>query len=129
MRTSSKLLSALAVAGVVAATGSAFTAGGLGATPPDQFVGGSVAQTVVGTTVTSVDYNTDETTNTITSVTLTFGNERVDGKTPTLAFGGDGTQPYTCSEVTAAVGVNTSICLPDGAAAANTVDSTTITVA
>lgn len=129
MRTSSKFLSAVAVAGLVAATGSAFTAGGLGSNPADQFVGGNVAQNVVGTTVTSVVYDTDEAANTISSVTLTFGNELVDGKTPTLVFGGTGTQPYTCAAVTVAVGANTSLCSPTGAAAANTVDSTTITVA
>ncbi len=129
MRNSSKFLSAVAVAGLVAATGSAFTAGGMGANPAAQFVGGSVAQNVVGTTVTSVVYDTDEAANTITNVTLTFGNELVDGKTPTLVFGGTGAQAYTCTAVTVAVGANTSVCSPNLTAAANTVDSTTITVA
>jgi hypothetical protein len=128
MRTSSKLFGALAVAGTVAATGSAFTAGGLGASPADEFVGGSVAQNIVGTTVTGVAYDTDEAANTISSVTLTFGNDLVDGKTPTLVFGGTGAQPYTCAEVTVAVGANTSLCSPDDVAAANTVGSSTITV-
>jgi hypothetical protein len=128
MRTSSKFLSAVAVAGLVAATGSAFTAGGLGANPAAQFVGGSVAQNVVGTTVTSVVYANNEAANTISSVTLSFGNELVDGKTPTLVFGGTGAQPYTCAAVTVAVGTNTSVCSPNLTAAANTVDSTTITV-
>ncbi len=131
MRTSAKFLTAVAVAGLVAVTGSAFTAGGLGANPAAQFVGGKVTQSVVGTTVTGVVYDTDEAANTISSVTLTFGNELVDGKTPTLVFGGTGTQPYACAAVASGVGANTSVCTPTtlGSPAANTVDSTTITVA
>jgi hypothetical protein len=124
-----KFFAALAVAGVVAAGGSAFTGGGIGSNPADQFVGGNVAQNVVGTTVTGVAYDTDEAANTITSVTLTFGNELVDGKTPTLDFTGTGDQPYTCAAVAVGVGLNTSVCTPTGTAAANTVSSTTITVA
>ena len=129
MRNSTTLFSSIAVAGVDAATGSAFTGGGLGSNPADQFVGGSVAQTVVGSTVTGVAYDTNEAANTITSVTLTFGNELVDGKTPTLVFGGTGATAYACAAVTVAEGSNTSVCTPAGAAAANTVSSTTITVA
>jgi hypothetical protein len=124
-----KFFAALAVAGVVAAGGSAFTAGGLGSNPADQFVGGNVAQNVVGTTVTGVAYDTDEATNTITSVTLTFGNALVDTKVPTLDFEGPGDQPYTCAAVVATD--HTSVCTPTagGPAALNTVNKTTITVA
>jgi hypothetical protein len=90
-----------------------------------------VTQQVEGTTVTGVAYDTDEATNTITSVTLTFGNELVDGKTPTLVFSGTGAKGYTCAMVATGLGNNTSQCLPTVPAepAANTVDGTKITVA
>jgi hypothetical protein len=132
MRTKNKkLLGAAAVAGVVAMTGSAFTAGGLGGNPAAAFVGGSVVQSVEGSSVTSVVYDTDEAANRITSVTLTFGNELVDGKTPTIAFTGGNGKAYTCTQVALVAGSNTSVCSPSvvGETESNTVATTKITVA
>jgi hypothetical protein len=127
-----KFFAALAVAGVVAAGGSAFTAGGLqNLAGADQFVGGSVTQTVSGTTVTGVAYETDAANNNIKSVTLTFGNDAADGTQPTLVFSGPGAENYTCAIVAEVVDAKgTSVCGPavTGVFAKNTVIDTKITV-
>lgn len=103
MRTNSKkILGAVAVAGLVATGGSAFTAGGLSGAPSTMFVGGSVDQTITGAVISSVVYDVDEAANKITSVTLTFTGATTDGKTPTITFTGaavNGT--YTCAAVDA----------------------------
>jgi hypothetical protein len=127
MRTSTRLLTALAVGGVVAASGAAFTAGGVTA-PASSFVGGSVSQTITGATLSSVVYDTDEALNKITSVTLTFGDAAADARTPTIAFGGaavNGT--YTCAAVEAAA--HTSLCSAAPTKADNNATALTITVA
>ncbi len=132
MRKNIKLLGAIAVAALAGTTSSAFTRGGLGSNPADQFVGGSVSQNIVGSTVTGVAYDTDEATNNINSITLTFGNENADGKTPTVDLvGGSTDAAYTCAAVTVGAGSNTSVCSPAvaGTLASNNATSTTITVA
>lgn len=75
---STKILGALAVAGLVAGGGAAFTASGLsfGAGENDkELVGGTVTQTVEGATVESIVYGfADPGVNTQTNkVTVTFG--------------------------------------------------------
>jgi hypothetical protein len=117
-----KFFAALAVAGVVAAGGSAFTGGGLGPDPAAQFVGGSVTQTVTGTSVADIAYAVAS-DNTISKVTLTFGDDAVNGKKPALVF--DATTAYDCAVVVS----RKSDCTPNPTAALNTVSSTKITVA
>lgn len=127
MRNSTKLFGVVAVAGIVAATSGAFTAGGVTA-PSSAFVGGSVAQSITGAALSSVVYDTDEALNKITSVTLTFSDVSADGKTPTIAFSGavvNGT--YTCAAVEA-VG-HTSLCSAAPTKADNNASALTITVA
>lgn len=123
-----KILGALAVAGVVAASGSAFTGGGLGTAPTAGFVGGSVSHSVIGSTVTGVAYDTDEAANLINSVTLTFGDTNVAGKTPTIAFTGGNSAVYNCAPVAASG--TTSLCSPavTDTKQPNSVTGTTVTV-
>lgn len=127
MRKSTTLFAAIAVGGVVAVSGSAFTAGGVTA-PSSAFVGGSVAQTITGAALTSVVYDTDEALNKITSVTLTFSDDAADAKVPSIAFTGatvNGT--YTCAAVEAAG--HTSLCSAAPTKADNNATSLTISVA
>jgi len=127
MRTTTKVIGAVAIGAVVAASGAAFTAGGITA-PASSFVGGSVTQTLTGATLASVVYDTDEAANKITSVTLTFSDESADAKTPSIAFGGaavNGT--YTCAAVEAAG--HTSLCSAAPTKADNNATALSITVA
>jgi hypothetical protein len=94
MRNSTKLLGAVAVAGVVAATGSAFTGGGLtSSAPQSQFVGGTVGQTVSGAILESTAYTVVD--NVVTNIHLTF-DTAADGKALTVTFGG---ASYSCDTV------------------------------
>lgn len=101
MRTNTKFLGALAVAGLVAASGSAFTGTGLatsGTAASAQFVGGTVSQAVTGATLTTVAYGFTDTTDTkVSTITLTFSTT-ADGKTVTVApsGGGSGVGKFTC---------------------------------
>ena len=127
MRNSTKLLGIVAIGGVIAVSGGAWTAGGITA-PPSAFVGGSVSQTMTGATVASVVYDTDEALNKITSVTLTFSDAAADAKIPTIAFSGaavNGT--YTCAAVEATG--HTSLCSAAPTKADNNATNLTITVA
>ena len=58
MRTPSKIITALALAGLAVAGGAAFTGGGLtcAADPPEAFVGGAVSTAVDGAVLNDVDY-------------------------------------------------------------------------
>jgi hypothetical protein len=108
MRKSTKLLGVAAVAGLIAASASAFTAGGITA-PASAFVGGSVSQDITGAAVSSVVYDTNEAENKIESVVLTFTGTAADGKTPTVAFtGAEVTGVYTCGVVTTSVSTCTA---------------------
>lgn len=71
MRTSAKLITALSVAGLAVAAGSAFTGAGAKSTAGVGFVGGSVSQTIEGATLTSTSY-TYTTAGAVQSVDLTF---------------------------------------------------------
>ena len=127
MRTSTKLVGALALAAVAVASSAAYTAGGVTA-PASSFVGGSVSQNLTGATLTSVVYDTDEAANKITSVTLTFSDTAADAKIPTIAFSGavvNGT--YTCAAVEAAG--HTTLCSAAPTKADNNATSLSITVA
>lgn len=100
MRKNIKLLGAVAVAGLVAATGSAFTATGLATTAgATQFVGGTVSQSVTGATLSSLVYGFTDTTKTaVNSVTLTFG-DATGGKTPTISLTGGTATTFTCGAI------------------------------
>jgi hypothetical protein len=100
MRTSSKIIGAVAVAGLVAAGGSAFTATGLARTAPaSQYVGGTVSQSVTGATLSDVSYHfSDAPANTsVASITLTLSGD-VEGKTPSITLAGV-SKPFSCTEV------------------------------
>jgi hypothetical protein len=100
MNTKHKLFGALAVAGVVAASGSAFTGTGLGNTAPaTQFVGGTVSQTVTGATLTGITYSfADGPANTlVSSIALAFSTT-ADGRTVAVTPAG-GTGAFTCTDV------------------------------
>jgi hypothetical protein len=66
---------ALALAGAVTLTGSAFTAGGLTSHAGEsQFLGGTVSQTVTGATLNRIDYLTDSSGTSVAGVELTFAS-------------------------------------------------------
>lgn len=102
MRKSTTLLSALAIAGLGLAGGSAFTGSGLtnnaGAT---QFVGGTVSQTFTGATLSTVAYTYSDASNTaIHSALLTFAAD-ADGKLVAIAFTGSASGTFVCTAVEA----------------------------
>ncbi|MDT7550389.1 MAG: hypothetical protein QOE84_2783 [Actinomycetota bacterium] len=108
MNTKHKLFGALAVAGVIAASGSAFTGTGLGNTAPaTQFVGGTVSQTVTGATLAGIAYSfADAPANTlVNSIALTF-TTTADGRTVAVAPAGGTGGTFTCT----AVSSNASTC-------------------
>lgn len=105
MRKSTRILGAIAVAGLLAAGSAAFTANGITRTAPGtQFIGGTVSQTVTpGVNLSSIVYNSDGTGTSLTSVDLTF-DANADGLDPTIVLtisGIDGSS-LTCSTVVAA---------------------------
>jgi hypothetical protein len=110
MRKSTKFLGAVAVAGLIAAGGSAFTGTGVtngaGAT---QFVGGTVSQSVTGATLSSVTYSfADAPANTaVHSVALVFADENTLAKTPTVTFTGGNAVAFTCDVIAATTRLST----------------------
>jgi hypothetical protein len=102
-----KILGAVAVAGLVAATGSAFTGTGLTRTAPAaQFVGGTVSQAVTGATLSQIQYAFSDGTNTaVNGITLTFA-AGADGKDVSVATTGGSGGTFTCT----AVASNASTC-------------------
>lgn len=109
MRTNTtKILGAVAVAGLVAATGSAFTGTGLtNNAGASQFVGGTVSQSVTGASLAGVVYAFSDTTNTaVNKITLTFA-DGADGKAVSVAPSGGSGGTFSCPVVTTG---DTSIC-------------------
>jgi hypothetical protein len=110
MRKSAKLITALSVAGLAVAAGSAFTGTGVataGQAAADQFVGGTVSQSVTGATLTNIAYGyADAGPKTlVNSIALTFSgtaNGRVVAAAPTGGSGGT----FSCT----AVASNASTC-------------------
>jgi hypothetical protein len=116
MRKSTKLIGAVAVAGLVAAGGSAFTGSGLTNNAGSaQYVGGTVSQSVTGATLSTVAYSFgDAPANTaVHSVALVFADATTDGKTPTVAFTGGNAVAFTCDVI--AVETHLSTCTTAGA--------------
>lgn len=126
-----KLLGAIAVAGVVAATGSAFTGTGLsttGSAGSAQYVGGTVDQSVTGGTLSSVAYGFVDTTNTaVNEVTLTFADTNTAGKTPSITLAGGTPISFLCEQIVETTGT-TSICSPADGASQSGVTSIAVTV-
>lgn len=87
-----KILVSLALVGVVAAGGSAFTAGNT--MPATDAVKGYGSQTISGVTATAVNYNTNTAGDTITSVGLVLTGDTT-AKTIQIAF--NDAAPATCS--------------------------------
>ncbi|WP_372698873.1 hypothetical protein [Arthrobacter sp. JSM 101049] len=107
MRKSHKLLTAVALAGIAFAGGSAFTGTGLtneaGST---QFIGGQVSQSVTGATLAGVDYDfTDSTQDSIKTINLSFANTE-DGKAVTVNPQGGTGGAFSCTTISA----NASTC-------------------
>jgi len=119
------IIAAVALAGAVAVTGSAFTAGGLSDSSSDSFIGGTVDQTITGAVLTDVDYNigVDDDIDSV-AVTVT-GN--VAGRTLEIEFYDSVPAltgaAYTCTTIS---GGGTSSCTPTGTKA-KSVDVETVT--
>jgi len=111
MRTSAKLITALSVAGLAVAAGSAFTGTGVataGQAASAQFVGGTVSQSVTGATLNSIVYGfTDGTKTAVNVVTLTFADANTDGKIPTIALTGGTPTDFTCTAIAVTTHVST----------------------
>jgi hypothetical protein len=88
-----KLLGAAALAGVLAAGGTAFTASN--SLPAPDATRGYGSQTISGVTAESVTYNTNAAKDTITSVALVLTGDTT-AKTIQIAF--DDAAPATCSD-------------------------------
>jgi hypothetical protein len=108
MRKSYKVLTAVAVAGLALAGGSAFTGTGVtttGTAASAQFVGGTVSQSVTGATLDSIVYGfTDGTDSKVSTIRLTFTGT-ADGHAVTAgpAGGGAGVGTFSCSATSANV--------------------------
>jgi hypothetical protein len=109
MNTKHKLFGALAVAGVVAASGSAFTGTGVatsGQAASPQFVGGTVSQSVTGATLTGITYGFfDGPANTLVN-SIALAVTAADGRTVAVAPAGGSGGTFTCT----AVASNASAC-------------------
>ncbi|WP_234754152.1 hypothetical protein [Arthrobacter ramosus] len=108
MRKSAKILTALSVAGLAVAAGSAFTGTGVtNAAGETQFVGGTVSQSVTGATLTNIAYSyADAGPNTlVNSIALTFSGT-ADGRVVSVAPSGGSGGTFTCT----AVSSNASTC-------------------
>ncbi|MHA7153473.1 hypothetical protein [Arthrobacter sp. TMN-50] len=127
MKKSTKLVAALAVAGLAFAGGSALTGTGLSTTAGStQFVGGTVSQSVTGATLSSLVYGyTDNTKTAVNSVTLTFA-DATGGKTPTIALTGGTATTFTCTAISATTFVST--CSPGTGLSQSGVTSAAVTV-
>ena len=99
MNSATKILGSLAIAGVIAAGSSAFTAGGLSMTAsPTVSLGGSVTQTIEGALeVTNIAYNYTSPEGLVDQATITFGSTAA-GRTVTGAP--NGLNAAACTVVT-----------------------------
>ena len=93
MKKLGKALGAVAVAGAIAAGGSAFTASN--ALPSGSVTQGYGSQTITGVTAQTVDYVLDAAKENITGVDITLAGDTT-GQTIQIAF--SGAAPATCSD-------------------------------
>lgn len=112
MRKSHKILTAVAVAGIAFAGGSAFTGTGLTTTvDASQFIGGQVSQTVTGATLSGVDYDfTDTAQGTVNGINLSFAGDTPDGAPVTVTPKGVGGGTFDCTAVSTGASPSTSTC-------------------
>ncbi|WP_022887207.1 hypothetical protein [Glaciibacter superstes] len=98
MRKSSKLITALGIAGLVAVAGTAFTA----TSTIDQAnkIVGSTNQTISGVSVSSVEYTTDATTDTTTAVAFHVAEDLATTPATITASIGDGTTTQAATNCT-----------------------------
>ena len=101
MKTPTKIITALALAGLAIAGGAAFTSGGATVATPSQWVGGAVSQGVTGANITSIvyDFNGDATKTHIHGATVTFANVEALGSAVAIAFTGTPTGAFSCTNV------------------------------
>lgn len=136
MRNMVQLLGGVAVAGVVAAGSTAFTAnggiafGGSGTGTAAQFVGGTVTQNVTGATLSAVDYTFSDAAKTLlTVIQLTFA-DATSGKTPTVVTTGvtaSGSAPtWTCTAIDGSTYI--SSCTPGATVDAGRLATVAVTV-
>jgi len=94
------LVGAVALAGTVAFAGNAFT--GTGVTDnagASQFVGGTIDQDAVGATLSTIAYSFTDPTNTqVSSVLLSFADDKANGQTVSVKVNAASTV-YSCSLV------------------------------
>jgi hypothetical protein len=114
MLKSSKIIAAAAIAVLAAAGGTAFTASGVdNQAGADQFIGGTVSQTVHGVTLSGIVYDfvggSEGPKTAVTTATLTFANAAADGQTVTVSPAG-GTQTTGSAFVCTNVDSLTSVC-------------------
>jgi hypothetical protein len=99
MRISSKITVGVALAGLAAAGGAAFTGTGLANNAPaTQFIGGTVSQSVTGATLSGITYGfaDDQAKTQVNSITLAFtGTE--NGRTVTVTPAGGTGGTFACS--------------------------------
>lgn len=111
-------IAAVTLAGGIGAAGAAFTATGLSTTgqaAAQQYIGGTISQSVSGATLQSIVYGfTDGTNTSIDTVTLTFA-DATNGAVPTIAFTGS-SSTFTC-EAVGHTTADVSTCTADSAAA------------
>lgn len=128
MRTSAKVLSAVAVAGVALAGSTAYTAGNTfasGATAP---LTGYATTTVSGATVNSLDYNLNAAGDEISSVTLVLAT---DTSTSTVAMNFNGGTSFGCGTGTVSgttTIITTYTCSPSAAQSTSALTSTGVVV-
>lgn len=114
MRNSSKIITAVAVAGIAFAGTAAFTGAGLttsGEASQAQFIGGTVSQDVAGATLTDLTYgflDGDSTQSQVNKVTLTFA-AGATGKAVSTVLAATGNATFTCENIGASV-ADTSVC-------------------
>lgn len=105
-----KLLGAVAVAGLVAASGSAFTASGLASTADAAAeVGGTVTQSVDGATLTDVQYTADG-DGKVSNVRVTFGAALKTGSAASIKI--DGAASLTCAVTATTTVYNCAVATP-----------------
>ena len=104
MRTPTRLLIGVVLAGLAGSYGIALTGAGLGmsAATGSPFIGGTVSESVTGATIDDIGYRfADSTTQTlINRIDLSFTGNAVDGRRPTVAPSGGTGGTFSCSSVT-----------------------------
>ena len=96
-------------AAVGLAAGGAFTGGGVtNNAPANQFIGGTVSQTVTGATLSTIGYTyTNDAHTIVDTVTLTFADANADGRTPTVTILPTPSTAFVCLPIS---GSHVSVC-------------------